>query len=261
MQVHQASLRSTARYLETEGARSLETYEELFQKFQRLAGPFHPVTAKTRVLEVGIGTGGFLVVCAQHGLRCVGLEISPQLIEFAHERAARHGVSLDLRLGNIEDAVLDPGAFDVVIADSVFEHVENWQRGLANVAASLRPGGVLIFSSTNRFALWSGEFPQLPFYGWLPDRVRYWLRQVVEGPDVMRLGIDFHQFTYRTLRRGLADVGFSRVYDIADLLNPERLNHPTRWKVALTRAMRRSPAVRRAVLTFWPGTELVAVKS
>lgn len=260
MHVHQESLSTTARYLETEGARALETYEELFRRFLRQAEPFHSVTAKTRVLEVGIGTGGFLVVCAKHGLDCVGLEISPQLIEFAHERAARHGVSLDLRLGNIEDGVPAPGLFDIVIADAVFEHVEDWRGGLANVAAALRPGGLLIFSSTNRFAPWSGEFPRLPLYGWLPDRIRYWFRQVVEGPDVMRLGIDFHQFTYGTVRRALRETGFSRVYDIADLLDPERLNHPTRWKVALTRGMRRSRAVRHVMLTFWPATELVAVK-
>jgi SAM-dependent methyltransferase len=260
MHVHQEALSSTARYLETEGQRALETYEDLRRKFMRQVERFRPLTAESRILEVGIGTGGFLVSCAKYGLHSVGLEISPQLIEFARERAARHGVSLDLRLGNIEDGVPGPGGFDVVIADAVFEHVENWRKGLANVAAALRPGGVLIFSSTNRFALWSGEFPRLPFYGWLPDRVRYKLRQVVEGPDVMRLGIDFHQFTYGSVRRALRETGFSRVYDIADLLDPERLNHPTPWKVALTRGMRRSPTVRRIVLTFWPATELVAVK-
>ena len=76
----------------------------------------------------------------------------------------------------------------------------------------------------------------------------------------MRLGIDFHQFTYPGLSKGLKEAGFSRVYDIADFLDPKGLNHSTWWKVALVRGMRRSPTVRRVVLTFWPATELVAVK-
>jgi len=258
VQIHQTSLSSVGRYLETQGQRPLGTYDLTFRRFLQLAGRFCPVTAKTRLLEIGIGTGGFLVLCAKHGLNCVGLEISPQLIEFARERAARAGVSLDLRLGNIEDGVPDPDGFDIVIADDVFEHVENWRTGLTNVATALRPGGVLIFSSTNKFSPKSGEYALL-FYGWLPNRARYWLRRTLDGPDVMRLGIDFHQFTYPALRRALK-ADFSRVYDIADLLDPERLNHPTWWKVALVRAMRRSRTVRRVLLTFWPATELVAIK-
>jgi SAM-dependent methyltransferase len=260
MQIHQTALSTVDRYLETEGQRPLEAYEDRFGKFMRLVSRFRPVTAGTRILEVGIGTGGVLVLSAKHGLECVGLEISPQLIAFAKERAERHGVSVDLRLGNIEDAVLDPASFDVVIADAVFEHVENWRAGLTNIAAALRPGGVLLLGSTNRFALWSGEFPPLPFYGWLPNRIRYWLRRTLEGPDVLRLGIDFHQFTYRTLRRALAAAGFARVYDAADLLDPERLNHPAWWKTVLVRAMRRSPIVKHVMLTFWPSTEVVAIK-
>jgi len=260
MQVHQASLSTVLKYLETEGQRPLEVYERDFRKLLRLVSRFHPLGAGTRLLEVGIGTGWFLVMCAKKGLECVGLDISRELIDFVRERAAQNGVRLDLRLGNIEETALDRGAFDVVIAESVFEHVEDWRRGLANVAASLSPGGVLIFCSTNRFSPWSGEFPKLPLYGWLPNRIRYWLRQTLEGPDVMRLGIDFHQFTYGTVRRALQETGFSRVYDIADLLDPERLNQPAWWKVALLRAMRRSPIVKRIMLTFWPATELVAVK-
>jgi len=259
MQVHLASLTTAVEYLEREGQRPLEAYEDAFRKFVRLASRFHPLAPGTRILEVGIGTGSFPVLCAKHGLECVGLEISPQLIAFAQKRAEENGVSIDLRLGNIEVAILEPAAFDVVVADSVFEHVENWCEGLTNVAATLRPGGVLLFSSTNRFSLRSGEF-WLPLYGWLPNQIRYWLRRMIEGADVMRFGIDFHQFTYPTLRRGLQDAGFTHVYDVADLLDPERLNHPTWWKVALVRAMRRSPIVRRLALTLWPSTEFVAIK-
>jgi SAM-dependent methyltransferase len=259
MHVHHGSLSSTARYIEAEGHRRLEDHEPEFRKFVRLASGGRPLHPGTRILEVGIGTGWFLILCARHGFDPVGLDISPSLIDFVRDRAEQHGVRLELRLGNIEEAPLAPGSFDVIVADSVFEHVERWREGLAHVAAALRPGGVLIFSSTNRFSIRSGEFP-MPFYGWLPDPLRYALRRAIEGPDVMRLGIDFHQFTYSMVRRALTQVGFSRIYDVADLLDPDRLNRPSWSKVALLRSMRRSLLIRRTVLTFWPATELVAVK-
>lgn len=255
----QRSPRTVVRYLELEGRHPLEAYDVRFRRIMRMVSPFRAVRPGTRILEVGIGTGWFPVLCAANGLECVGLDNSPLLIEFARARARANGVEPQLRLGSIEDAPLEPNAFDVVVADAVFEHVEKWREGLANIASCLTPGGVLVFGSTNRFAFLSGEFP-LPLYGWLPNRVRYWLRRVIEGPDVMTATIDFHQFTYPGLRRALKEAGFARAYDSVDLHAPERLNHPTWWKVALLRAMRRSPVIRHTLLTFWPTTELVAVK-
>src|SRR2546429_63502 len=84
-------------------------------------------------------------------------------------------------------------------------------------------------TATNRFSVWSGECPRLPVCGWVAKRVRDWLRRTLEGPDVMRLGIDFHQFTSGTVRQALQETGFARVYDMAVLLDPERLNQPTWW--------------------------------
>src|SRR3989442_1180224 len=242
MQVHPTTLDSVLRFLGTEGQRSVEAYEERFQEVLPRASRLRPLEAGTRLLEVGIGTGWFLMLSARRGLECVGLDISPQVIAFVRTRAEQNGVSLDLRLGNIEETVLEREAFDVVMAESVFEPVEDWRRGLANVAGCLRPGGVLILTSTNRFSPRSGEYP-LPFYGWLPNRLRYWLRRTLEGPDIMELGIDFHQFTYPGLSDGLKEAGFSRVYDIAHLLDPERLNHPTWWNIALLRARPRAVVV------------------
>jgi SAM-dependent methyltransferase len=255
----QPSPRPVIRFLELEGRQPLEAYDERFRRIMGMVSPFRTVGPGTRILEVGIGNGWFPVMCAVKGFDCVGLDNSALLIEFARARAKAHGVQPELRLGSIEHAPLEPSSFDVVIADAVFEHVENWRAGLANVAACLKPGGVLVFGSTNRFAFLSGEYP-LPFYGWLPNPIRYRLRQLLEGRDVMTATIDFHSFTYPGLRRGLHEAGFGRVYDSVDLHDPERLNHPTWWKIALLRTMRRSAVIRHTLLTFWPTTELVAIK-
>src|SRR5690606_34496918 len=116
--------------------------------------------------------------------------------------------------------------YDVVVAASTFEHVRDWRAGLETIAAALKPGGVLYFASTNKFRLRSGEY-WIPLYGWFPDRVRYWLRRVFQGDDIMNWGIDFNQFRYPQLRRVFTEVGFSKVFDRAAVLDPDTLNHPT----------------------------------
>ena len=68
MQVHPTTLDSVLRFLGTEGQRSVEAYEERFQKLLRLASRFRPLEAGTRLLEVGIGTGWFLMLSARRGL-------------------------------------------------------------------------------------------------------------------------------------------------------------------------------------------------
>ena len=47
----------------------------------------------------------------------------------------------------------------------------------------------------------------------LSDRVRYRLRRRVEGPGVMKWGIDFNQFTYPQMRREFRRIGFSGIHD------------------------------------------------
>ena len=51
----------------------------------------------------------------------------------------------DLRL-DIQDTGLDAGSFDVVVCNHVLEHVDDWQRALAEVRRVLAPGGALICS-------------------------------------------------------------------------------------------------------------------
>src|SRR5947208_15779923 len=102
MQIHPTTLDSVLRFLGTEGQRSVEAYEERFQKLLRLASRSRPLEAGTRLLEVGIGTGWFLMLSARRGPERVGLDISPQGLAFVRTAPTRDRVSLDLRLGKSE---------------------------------------------------------------------------------------------------------------------------------------------------------------
>jgi hypothetical protein len=145
----------------------------------------------------------------------------------------------------------------VIIASSVFEHVEHWQRAIRRVYEALRQGGAFFFSSTNKFSFVSTEY-SFPLYGWLPDRWRYRLRVARQGPDVMHLGIDFHQFRYSQLRREFRRLGFSRIDDRVDHLAAAAAAHPLKRMVV--RICRALPPAKALVLAFSDATVFVCVK-
>jgi SAM-dependent methyltransferase len=258
MRIPEKRLSSDASYLESHKHIKLEDKEAEFRNILRVIRMFRPLEAGTRMFEVGTGIGWFPLLCARHGMPCGGIDISPARVEYARQLGRQYGIAADVDVGNIEDIDLGASQYDVILALSVFEHVDRWQEGVARVHAALKPGGLLFFFSTNKFSIRSDEFG-LPLYGLLPDRWRYRLRVYWEGEDIMKLGIDFHQFNYFQLRRFFRRVGFSRVLDLFDIAGAGELQHPTLWKRALLRAMRVRP-FRALALTFAPGTSFVCIK-
>lgn len=256
MKLHHTPLTDVSRYLENSRQERLEDRRAEFDNYLRVLRRFVPLGPQSRILEVGTGTGWFPVLCAREGILCTGLEISPQLVENARAVGRQHGVQPDIRLGNIEEAELDAGYYDAVIANSVFEHVEYWREGLRRIYRTLRPGGAFFFISTNKFSPVSFEY-DFPLYGWLPDRWRYRLRIARQGPDIMQLGIDFNQFTYPQLRRAFRQTGFSRIFDRLEVADPTHIESRLKRSVL---HLARLPLCRPLVLTFCDSTIFVCIK-
>jgi 2-polyprenyl-3-methyl-5-hydroxy-6-metoxy-1,4-benzoquinol methylase len=258
MEIHHEELTDVSRYLANNQLMRLEDKESRFRTYLRVVEPHIRVDSRTKILEIGTGTGWFPLLCKKNGLNCKGLEISPQLIEYAREVGKAYGIEPDIELGNLEDTDLGRSTYDVIIASSVFEHVEYWQRGLKKIYDALKPGGVLFFESTNKFSFTSGEYTGVPLYGWLPNAARYKLRKMVHGDDIMKLGIDFHQFRHPTLRREFKRLGFSKIYDRVEMADPNHVS--AEWKKWLVRASRQNALVKWLSLTFADATRFVCVK-
>lgn len=251
----------TRDYIRLREAIPVEAHAHEFDTQMRRFAKLVPVGEQTRLFEIGPGSGWLLIHAAKLGLRCGGIELNPELADFAGRRARESGVEITIDVGDIQDRSLEPESCDIVVAHSVLEHVRDYRRMLENVYTALRPGGLLYFNSTNKFALRSGEYPQIRLYGWLPYSVRERIRIARQGAGIVTsAGMDFHQFTHPGLRRTLRDVGFRRLLDIYELLDVEDLNRPTRQRVLAMRAYKALPPLRHVIETFAPGTVFYCVK-
>ncbi len=230
-----SELSDVDRYIENNRHITLDDKISDFNLIMGRIRQFKEIDEKSKVFEVGVGIGWFPVLCQKHGIECGGLEISPQLVEYANEFARKNGVTPDITLGNIEESDLGESVYDVVVATSTFEHVERWWNGIRTIFRALRPGGLFYFYSSNKFSIRSGEF-NMPFYSWLPDSWRYKLRVSRQGDDIMKLGIDFNQFTHHRLRRVFRSIGFNEVYDRIDVYLKYRTyqSNSAKYKVLAT---------------------------
>jgi ubiquinone/menaquinone biosynthesis C-methylase UbiE len=115
--------------------------EWLFQVFAEL-GP----RRGDLVLDAGARDAGHAIrLVHEHGVRVIALDPVPLHHALARERIAEAGLTdeIDVVEGAIEDLPFDEASFDWIWCRDVLVHVEA-ERGLAECARVLQPGGVLL---------------------------------------------------------------------------------------------------------------------
>jgi 2-polyprenyl-3-methyl-5-hydroxy-6-metoxy-1,4-benzoquinol methylase len=128
----------------TDGKRSLfeKLYHTVKQKALRdkitLVQRFQP--AKGEILDIGAGTGDFLVVAKQNGWNITGIEPSPK----AKEIAKGKGVVFAQDLASIPSH-----SKDVITMWHVLEHVPDVQAQIAELKRILKPNGTLVVAVPN----------------------------------------------------------------------------------------------------------------
>jgi SAM-dependent methyltransferase len=92
-----------------------------------------------RVLEVGGGEGELAErVQSELDVEVVGVDQSERMVEIQRSKG------IDARVGDVQELPFDDGEFDVALAAWMLYHVPDLDRGLAELARVLRPGGRLV---------------------------------------------------------------------------------------------------------------------
>jgi len=110
------------------------------------AKALRPLVGK-RAIDVGCGAGLVCEPLARLGAAVTGVDAAPENVAAAQAHAARQG--LNVRYVASELAEVE-GAFDLVAALEVIEHVTDPATFVAQLAERLVKGGLLILSTPNR---------------------------------------------------------------------------------------------------------------
>lgn len=106
-----------------------------------------PLAGKS-ALDVGCGAGLLCEPLARLGADVSGVDAAPENTAAAALHA--DGVGLGIRYMAGEIGSLDIGQFDLVTAMEVIEHVADKSAFIAELAARLAPGGLMVLSTPNR---------------------------------------------------------------------------------------------------------------
>jgi 2-polyprenyl-6-hydroxyphenyl methylase/3-demethylubiquinone-9 3-methyltransferase len=108
-----------------------------------------PLSGKT-ALDVGCGAGLLCEPLARLGAAVTGVDAAAENIAAAKAHATQSGLAIDYCAGELAAQKL--GKFDLVSSMEVIEHVTDPAAFVAELAAHLKPGGLLILSTPNRTA-------------------------------------------------------------------------------------------------------------
>ena len=98
--------------------------------------------------ELGCGSGWLGRFAARQGVRAVGYDISPGMIEIAREEAAREGLEIHYEVADME--TLEPDeTFDACLLYDALHHSPRPDLVLRAARRALRPAGRLLVSEPN----------------------------------------------------------------------------------------------------------------
>jgi SAM-dependent methyltransferase len=101
----------------------------------------------SQVLDVACGTGNLAIPAARAGARVTGVDIAPNLLEQARQRATAEALEIAFDEGDAENLPYADGQFDVVMSMFGAMFAPRPERVAAELIRVCRPGGVIAMAN------------------------------------------------------------------------------------------------------------------
>jgi SAM-dependent methyltransferase len=149
------------------------------------------ITSASEVLEVGCGTGNYVVAVRERvDCRCCGTDTSAEMLA----RASARSELVQFSRGRAESLEFPAGSFDLVFSVDVIHHVGDRPRFFREAARVLRPGGRVCTATDSEWVIRNRR----PLAAYFPETV---------DADLARYP------TLAELRAAMQDAGFVRLED------------------------------------------------
>lgn len=212
-------------------------------------------------LELGCGTGDLVAAARERGVHVAGIDVAFRWLVIARRRAALAGqAGVQLVCCNAEHLPFPGGSFGRVAGLGVLEHCRDAARAIDEAARVLRPDGVVLLRTVNRYTLLREPHVQVWGVGFVPRR---WADAYVRARSSQRY-LHHRPLSARELGRLLRRSGFTRVRVAPARLLPSDLAQLPRPLGALAGAYDRAarlPLAGAALRTVVPLLEARASRS
>lgn len=106
-----------------------------------------PISAGMRVLDVACGTGNLAIPAARKGAQVTGIDIAPNLLEQARQRAAEEGLKATFQEGDAEQLPFPDGQYDLVMTMFGAMFAPRPELVASELARVCRPGGIIAMAN------------------------------------------------------------------------------------------------------------------
>src|SRR5580765_1677934 len=131
-----------------------QIWNELFAQREGKDHRFNKFLAETvkgrppgKALDIGMGQGRNSLFLAALGWEVTGFDISEVGVKQAQAEAAKRGLKIDARVGDVDKFDYGKARWDLVIGMYMHEYLA---RNAGKVVASLKPGGLLVVEGIHR---------------------------------------------------------------------------------------------------------------
>ena len=181
-----------------------------------------------KLLEIGAAQGSLLIALSKRGYDCEGIEPVDFALETAKELSTEMRQPIKIKKGFVEEIPYEDASFNVVIAESVMEHVIDIRKAFKEISRVLKPGGIFYFTSASAMCPKQSEIQYFPFFPWYPQRTKLWIMNWAKINKPSLVGWTdtpaINWFTPWSAKRLLAEAGLQLQYDNWDLVDESQVH-------------------------------------
>jgi len=210
-------------------------------------------------LEIGCGTGEFLVAAAQVFRSVVGLDISMPRSVLAKKQLEETGREALVICASAEFLPFVNDSFHIVVGSDVIEHVHEQLEVMRETHRVLVPGGALFLATPNRWSLTPEPHVNLWGVGFLPKAWRALYVRLVRKVPYQNISL----LNWFEMRRLVAQTPFDRWHIVAPTLPSEhtaRLPAWARCAVPIYHALKERLLLKWLVYFFGPLFHVICIK-